>query len=60
MAHRTSTFALRKGRMLTALALAFTTLVAGCDMLDLAREWSTTNEFCTDVPGERCNPPPAQ
>jgi hypothetical protein len=57
MAHRASTFG--RGRVLAALALVVTTLLAGCDMLDLAREWSTTDDFCTDTPSERCNPPPA-
>jgi hypothetical protein len=60
MIQRASTSALRRGRVLTALALAFTTLVAGCDMLDLARDWSPSDDYCTNVPGHPCQPPPPQ
>ena len=58
MAHRASIFG--RGRVLTALALVFTTtLLGGCDMLDLARDWSATDDLCTNRPGHPCQPPPA-
>ena len=53
MIHRAST------RVLTALALVCTTLLAGCDMLDLARDWNASDDLCTNVPGKPCQPPPS-
>jgi hypothetical protein len=44
--------------VLVALALLCTTLLAGCELLDLSRDWSASDSLCTDRPDKPCNPPP--
>lgn len=43
-------------RVLAALALCSTMLLAACDLAQL-REWNTTSEVCTPRPGHPCMPP---
>lgn len=45
-------------RVLAMLALVCTTLLGACDALDLSRDWSGSDQICTDRPGKPCTPSP--